>query len=80
MNERISKRRNRQIGVAQCILEGKSMKQTAAEYGISRCTVKRDLEELYWDGYGKDEKEADKNRVLAYRALKAIESRTKRKE
>lgn len=80
MNEKSKKRKYRQIGIAQCILEGKSTRQAAEEYGISRCTVKRDLEELYWNGYGNDEKEANKYRVLAYKALKVIESRTTRKE
>ena len=80
MNEKVMIRKNRQIGIAQCILEGKSTRQTAEEYGISRFTVKRDLEELYCTGYGKDEKEIKRNRLLAYKALKIIESRTTRKE
>ena len=80
MNERIIKRRNRQIGVAQCILEGRSIRETAKEYSISKETVKRDLDELYWDGYGRDEKEINKNKLLAYKALKMIESRKIRKE
>lgn len=80
MNEKIRKKRNRQIGMAQFILEGNSIRKTAEEYGISERTVKRDLTELYWTGYGKDGKEINRNRALAYKALKVIESRTTRKE
>lgn len=80
MNEKQTKRKNRQIGVAQCILEGKSIREVSEEYSISKCTVKRDLEELYLSGYGKNAEENKKNRILAYKALKVIEARTTKKE
>ena len=79
MNEIQIRRKNRQIGVALCILEGKSTREVSEEYSISRYTVKRDLEELYLNGYGKNAEENKRNRILAYKALKVIEARTTKK-
>lgn len=55
MNESFIKRKNRQVGIAECIIEGKSIKAAGEEYGISATTAKRDLVELYRDGYGTDQ-------------------------
>lgn len=75
MNEKIIKRKNRQIGIAKCILEGRTITETAQECGVSKDTVKRDLVDLFYDGYGKDETQIKKNKILAWRALKEIENR-----
>ncbi len=75
MNESFIKRKNRQVGIAECIIEGKSIKAAGEEYGISATTAKRDLVELYRDGYGTDQEQINRNKKLALRALKIIEAR-----
>lgn len=77
MNEKMIKRKNRQIGIAQCILEGKTIRETAQECGVSKDTVRRDLVELYYSGYGENEIQINKNKLLAWKALKKIENRKK---
>lgn len=79
MNEIRIKRKNRQVGVAECILEGMTIKDTAKEYGISRETVRRDLAELFYDGYGENETQIKKNKILAMRALKELQNRNTKK-
>lgn len=75
MNEKIMKKRNRQIGIAKCILEGMSLKEAGEEYGISARTVRRDIEELYMSGYGNTEEQRKQNEVLALKALLEIKRR-----
>ena len=75
MDEKIIKRKNRQVGIAQCILEGKTIRETAQECGVSKDTVKRDLVDLFYDGYGEDEIQIKKSQILAWKALKEIEDR-----
>ncbi len=77
MNEKMIKRKNRQIGIAQCILEGKTIRETAQECGVSKDTVRRDLVDLYYNGYGENETQVKENKLLAWRALKEIENRKK---
>ena len=77
MNEKMIKRKNRQIGISQCILEGKTIRETAQECGVSKDTVRRDLVELYYSGYGENEIQINKNKLLAWKALKEIENRKK---
>lgn len=77
MNEKMIKRKNRQIGIAQCILEGKTIRETAQECGVFKDTVRRDLVELYYSGYGENEIQINKNKLLAWKALKEIENRKK---
>lgn len=79
MNEIQIKRKNRQVGIAECILEGMTITDTAKEYGISRETVKRDLVELFYEGYGEEERQIKKNKILALRALKEIQKRKTKK-
>lgn len=75
MNEKIMKKRNRQIGLSKCILEGMSLKEAGEEYGISARTVKRDIKELYLSGYGNTQEEREKNESLALKALVEIDKR-----
>ncbi|MFR5509113.1 MAG: hypothetical protein ACLTKT_07980 [Clostridia bacterium] len=75
MNESFIKRKNRQVGIAECIIEGKSIKAAGEEYGISATTAKRDLIELYHDGYGIDQEQIKHNKKVALMALKIIEDR-----
>ncbi len=75
MNEGIVKKRNRQIGLAKCVLEGMTLKKAGEEYGVSARTVRRDIEELYISGYGHTKEQIEQNRRLACKALKTIESR-----
>lgn len=75
MNENIIKRRNRQIGLSQCILEGMTLKEAGEEYGISAKTVARDIKQLALVGYGTTKEQIEQNKILAYKALEEIERR-----
>ena len=61
----IKKRYNRALSIAEFIVEGHTLKQTAEEFRVSDTTVKRDLEFLISQG---NREEYDRNFKLYIKA------------
>ncbi len=59
------KRYYRAVGVAEFIVEGHTIAETEEEFGITKCTIQRDLQYLSHFGYGE---ELAKNQKLFIRA------------
>lgn len=70
----IARRYNRALGIAEFIAEGHNIEETKEEFGVSGCTINRDLYFLAGQGYGK---ESQRNIELCNKARLQLKSRKK---
>ena len=50
----MQRRYYRAVEIANFIIEGHTLAETADEFGLSKCTIQRDLEFLIQNGYGEE--------------------------
>lgn len=70
----MQKRYYRAIEIAEFIVEGHTLSETADEFGLCKCTIQRELNYLVQSGYGE---EGNRN-ILLYKKAKIQLQKNKR--